>query len=190
MDLLKTVYYTAYGRINNQIKIRGNRVELDEINSALLKECDVKNAYSIFRNNSIYTFVCDDKALDLEKIKRTLKDKLPVYMIPSKITQIESMPLKTSGKINEDELSNMISNNKCFDANDVGNLILENNSTEYDDYTIEMLSIDSLETLKLLQIISEKIEYKQSEFYDELLKKIVTMKVVEIRKFIEEWGKI
>ena len=183
------VYYTVCGRINNQIKIRGNRVELDEINSVLLNECNVKNAYSIFRNNSIYTFVCDDIELDLEKIKTILKDKLPVYMISSKIIQIESMPLKTSGKINEDELINLTNNNKVFDANEVAKLILDNKFTEYDEYTIEMLSIDSLETLKLLQIISEKIEYKKSEFYDELLKEIVTMKILEIRRFIEEWGK-
>lgn len=183
------VYYTVCGRMNNQIKIRGNRVELEEINSVLLKECNVKSVYSIFRNNSIYTFVCDDEELDIDKMKRILKEKLPVYMIPSKITQIESLPLKTSGKIDEDKLSNII-NNKSFDANDVAKLILDSNSTEYDDYTIEMLSIDSLETLKLLQILSEKIEYKQVEFYDKLLKEIVTMKVAEIRKYIEEWGKI
>ena len=179
-----------YGRINNQIKIRGNRVELDEINSIVLSEDNVISAYSIFRNNSIYTFVCSNEEIETEKIKRLLKNKIPVYMIPSKIIQIEKIPLKASGKINEEELNNLVSDSKEFDADDVAKIILNTDNTEYNDYTIEMLSIDSLETLKLLQILSDKVKHNQSEFYDELLKSIVTMKIAEIREFIEKWGKM
>ena len=179
-----------YGRINNQIKIRGNRVELNEINSVILSEYNVTNAYSIFKNNSIYTFICSNEELIIENIKKLLKNKLPVYMIPSKIIQIETIPLKANGKINEEELNNLLRADKEYDADGVAKIILNKDNTEYEDCTIEMLSIDSLETLKLLQILCEKIKHNQSEFYNELLKSIVTMKISEIREYIEKWGKI
>lgn len=116
-----------------------------------------------------------------------IKNKLPIYMIPRKIIPIDVLPLKNSGKINEEELANFINNSDEINAEDLAKIILNNTNTEYEDYTIEMLSIDSLETLKLLQVLSEDIKYKQIEFSDELLKNILTMKIAEIRKFIENW---
>ena len=148
---------------------------------------NIKNAYSICKNNSIYTFVCSNKTLEPEKIYTILKQVLPLYMIPRKIIQIENFPLKSSGKIDEGELEKLIIDEDIFDANRVSEIIKKNNNSEYDDYTIDMLSIDSLETLRLLQILSEDINNNQQQFYDKLLKSIVTMKISEIRDFIKKW---
>ena len=106
------VFYIVYGRKNNQIKIRGNRVELDEINSIVLSEKDITNAYSIFYDNSIYLFICANQKVKIDCIKKLLKDKLPSYMLPNNIIQLHEMPLKSNGKIDINVLENIANQTK------------------------------------------------------------------------------
>ena len=190
IGFIKDSVLHCIGRKNNQIKIRGNRVELDEINVNIMSRDDVTSAYSIFTDNSIYTFVCDKNDINVEEVMEYLKKKLPVYMIPSKIIQIEKLPIKSSGKLDEEYLKNLIKNDNKYDANVISKIILDDKNIEYDNYTIEEFSIDSLEVLKLMQILCDELQYNETEFYDELFKNIVTMKVSALREYINKRRKI
>lgn len=97
------------GRLDRQIKVRGFRVELAEIDNAIMQQEQVQNAYSTLiednGNKLIYSYVvAKDDDLHQDKIMAMLRDKLPDYMIPSHVIQVPNIPLTTNGKIAVDQL--------------------------------------------------------------------------------------
>ncbi|KJX95752.1 hypothetical protein TI39_contig1052g00008 [Zymoseptoria brevis] len=123
------------GRMDGQqVKIRGNRVEIAEVERTLL-DCDdiVRDAAVIVRNNStgggadieLVAFVTIRSALSshgeqallahrppqpdrsqlIVVILQRLQDKLPSYMIPTSVIILDHMPLNTNGKVDRQELA-------------------------------------------------------------------------------------
>ena len=88
-------------RKDEQIKIRGLRVELSEIEKQIISIPEVTNGAVIYKKEKEYisAFVCGDGNLDTTKIREELAKKLPLYMVPKYITQIESLPITRNGKI-------------------------------------------------------------------------------------------
>jgi acyl-coenzyme A synthetase/AMP-(fatty) acid ligase/acyl carrier protein len=110
------------GRIDNQIKIRGYRIELGEIEEVLLSHPEVTQTAVIVNsqspdNESLVAFVVlenenSEIAKDLLQICR---DKLPEYMLPSNIININSIPLTANGKVDKNKL--MASGDFSIDSN-------------------------------------------------------------------------
>jgi len=96
------------GRKDNQIKIRGFRIELDEIKVALQSYGSVKDAVAIVRTNNnnkqIYAYYTSEVTEDNSNLIEYLKTKLPVYMIPSRIMQLDVIPINQNGKIDRKNL--------------------------------------------------------------------------------------
>ena len=118
------------GRIDDQIKVRGFRVELGEVESQLLKLPGVREAVVVARETSQGTqlagYVSGDVPegtgaahqgvsgiLDGAVIRQMLKAALPDYMVPSVITVLDRLPLNANGKINRRALPEPV-----FDAGD------------------------------------------------------------------------
>ncbi len=100
-------------RKDNQIKLRGLRIELSEIQNALLKHPDIRDCYILVKNNEyLSAFVTSEKNLDVKDIKLYLKESLPLYMIPRYITQIRTLPINTNGKVDTNILSIYKENNE------------------------------------------------------------------------------
>lgn len=95
----------CYGRIDFQIKFKGHRVELGEIEAALNACEKIKNAACIFKNEQIFAFYESDEELNL---KSFLKDKLPSYMLPSSFVRVQNFALNANGKIDRKVLSDGI----------------------------------------------------------------------------------
>ncbi|MEW9698048.1 amino acid adenylation domain-containing protein [Paenibacillus sp. SI8] len=94
------------GRIDDQVKVRGFRIEPGEIESCLLEQNGVKEAVVIVRKNALEEpFLCAyvvlEKDVEISGIKSYLSMKLPVYMIPSHIVILNQMPLTSNGKIDK-----------------------------------------------------------------------------------------
>lgn len=90
------------GRKDSQIKFMGYRIELGEIEVAASKIDSVEQNCVIFdkkRNILILIFSSNLKKTDNRMIKLKLMDKLPKYMVPTKLRQISKMPLNNNGKI-------------------------------------------------------------------------------------------
>lgn len=107
------LYYS--GRIDNQIKLNGYRIELEDIENNLRKLKIIKSAVVLpfYRNNKIQYLtaivVLNDKDITadftlLSTIKKELKKFLPDYMIPRKIVVKDSLPMNTNGKIDRKTL--------------------------------------------------------------------------------------
>jgi amino acid adenylation domain-containing protein len=97
------------GRIDNQINIRGFRVELGEIENHLLKHKDVNAALvlpkEIDNENSepgdhrhLCAYIAGRKELSIPGLKEYLSTHLPDYMIPSFYVLLERMPMTPNGK--------------------------------------------------------------------------------------------
>ena len=91
----------CYGRIDSQIKIAGHRVELGEIESLTNSINGVKNAICLFKNEIISLFY-EGKAE--QNIVEFLKSRLPHYMMPKKIIEVEKFSLNQNGKIDRKAL--------------------------------------------------------------------------------------
>jgi len=97
------------GRRDNQIKIRGFRVEIREIENSLLKHNQVNEAVVISKvdkigNKYLCAFITLMDDLPVDGIKSYLSNKLPSYMIPSKFIKLKNMPLTVNGKVDRNAL--------------------------------------------------------------------------------------
>ena len=94
------------GRIDTQIKLRGFRIELAEIEAVLL-ECPGVLAAAVALREDVpgvpqlvgYVVARDGMDLDRDALRRTLRERLPAYMVPSWIETLETLPTLPSGKV-------------------------------------------------------------------------------------------
>lgn len=99
-----------YGRLDNQVKIRGNRVELGEIEMCLSKfpgivESAVIAPIDNSGNAYLGAYYVSKEHIDHNEIMLFLKDKLPSYMIPSYFLPLSEFPLTSNGKLDRKNLS-------------------------------------------------------------------------------------
>ena len=105
-------------RIDNQVKLRGLRIELDEISTRIKEINGVKNSITLIKeingNKSICSYISLDNSVVLSDkvIKKYLEKYLPNYMIPNFIMFIDKMPLTLNGKIDIIRLPEIKINNK------------------------------------------------------------------------------
>lgn len=100
------------GRIDDQIKIRGFRVELGEIESRLAELEGVAQAAVVMRNedgiDQLVAFLTPDAgagaALEPKVLRAKLRDTLPAYMVPSRYEALAELPRLPSGKVNRNAL--------------------------------------------------------------------------------------
>jgi amino acid adenylation domain-containing protein len=105
---------TVIGRRDDQIKIRGYRVELGEIASAIRQVAGVKEAICIATGETeslkIAAFAILDNtcAEKTSEIMRFLEDQFPKYMIPSRLLLLESIPLLPNNKVDRQKLVTLL----------------------------------------------------------------------------------
>ncbi len=104
------------GRNDFQIKIRGFRVELGEIEKTLSNYPQIKQSTVLVkedtegnstRHKSIIGFYVADEPLDEANINRYLHSKLPDYMVPAALIHLEEFPTTFTGKLDRAQLLSM-----------------------------------------------------------------------------------
>jgi len=104
---------TYLGRLDNQIKIRGHRVELGEIESVLCEVAAVETAVAIGwpvterGAESIVAFLCAS-SVDVKRILDRLRERLPGYMVPRTLHLLQHFPLNSNGKIDRGRLNELL----------------------------------------------------------------------------------
>ncbi|WBB80484.1 amino acid adenylation domain-containing protein [Micromonospora sp. WMMD882] len=95
-----------HGRDDQQVKVRGFRVELGEIEAALARGADVAAAGAAVRedvpgNRRIVGYVVPTPtgSFDPERLRAELAATLPAYLVPAQIVALAAMPLTPSGKL-------------------------------------------------------------------------------------------
>ena len=97
-----------FGRLDNQVKLRGLRVELDEIENVMNEFDGVLVSKVIVRNNGsedyLAGFFTAEKPVDVAALTEYMKSKLAAYMVPAAILALDEMPLTVNGKIDKKRL--------------------------------------------------------------------------------------
>jgi amino acid adenylation domain-containing protein len=115
------------GRKDRQVKIRGNRLELGEIEAVLMRHPQVKEAVVIKIGDSIhnerllgYVTVAGPGLAEAENpsftaiLKEYLSSQLPDYMVPAHLIRIEQMPAKPNGKVDYEALAAQFKQNDLY----------------------------------------------------------------------------
>ena len=91
------------GRIDHQVKLRGYRIELEEVESVLLKFPSIKNSVVLMKElggeNLLVGYYVAEAALSAQTLRNYLSQQLPNYMIPTYFVHLAVMPLTSSGKV-------------------------------------------------------------------------------------------
>jgi aromatic-L-amino-acid decarboxylase len=115
-DARGELYYV--GRNDRQVKVRGVRIELDEVEAALMQSAGVGASCAVVARPSpsfdsegagqlhVAAYVAP-KTIDIESVRRALAAKLPATMMPAVITALDALPLLPNGKIDRQALQSV-----------------------------------------------------------------------------------
>ncbi|WP_175213181.1 non-ribosomal peptide synthetase, partial [Achromobacter aegrifaciens] len=98
------------GRIDHQVKIRGVRIELGEVEARLLSQAEVREAVVVARDGPggarLVGYVSLQAGMTVQagELRERLGRQLPDYMVPSAIVVVESLPLNANGKVDRKAL--------------------------------------------------------------------------------------
>ncbi len=98
------------GRVDFQVKFRGQRIELAEIETALLAEPEVGQAAATLWSREQgsgepgehlvgYVVAAPGAEVDTDRLRAALTRRLPAYMVPTALVELAEFPLNTSGKL-------------------------------------------------------------------------------------------
>ncbi|WP_121616724.1 non-ribosomal peptide synthetase [Virgibacillus halodenitrificans] len=137
------------GRKDNQIKVRGYRVEIDEVEKTLQKAPEVQDALVLcvkdsLETNKLISFV---KGVQIRPsdVHNYMKENVPNYMIPNQIFVIDNFPLTPNGKKDRKKLKELFKANKIKRKNQSVNTH-PRNITEFElqKIWVEILDIDNI----------------------------------------------
>ncbi|MGE7888634.1 amino acid adenylation domain-containing protein [Bacillus cereus] len=163
------------GRKDFQVKIRGHRVEIEEIESVILEIDSVKDVAVLAQfddesNMQLIAFIVFKDATVIENMYQLLGTMLPNYMIPAHIVQLKQLPLNTNGKVDRKML----------------------NDYKHTDVSVENMPLIFEDTKKLERTNIAKYVAPENEIEKELVsiwEKVIGVDSVGIKdKFIELGG--
>lgn len=161
------------GRADNQVKIHGIRIELEEIENQMLKHEKIKQVIMIAVGDSekrLVAYYNGSEAIEHSAINDHLSQILPPYMIPAEFIFMDKFPLTQSGKVDrkkvalsyqDKESSNSEENNQIMKVirDVVGREIKEEDNLSQSD-------IDSITFIKIVVALESEFDF---EFDDEML---------------------
>lgn len=100
-----------FGRCDDQFKLRGFRIEKNDIVSTMYKTNMIQDVYVCMEKDSnnidiLIAYIVKNENMDPELYFKKLKDLLPEYMIPAKNYCVESIPLNINAKVDVQRLKN------------------------------------------------------------------------------------
>ncbi len=99
------------GRLDQQVKVRGFRIEPGEIESVLSEHPGVRDCVVVAQRQGAastrlvaYVTRASETAITTSELRRYLKERLPEYMLPALIVELEALPLNANGKVDRSAL--------------------------------------------------------------------------------------
>jgi amino acid adenylation domain-containing protein len=90
------------GRADHQVKLRGHRVELGEIEAVLSAADGVRDAVVVLREDRLVAYVVGD--IGTAGLQQRVTDALPPYMVPAAFVALDAIPLTANGKVDRRSL--------------------------------------------------------------------------------------
>ncbi|WP_246359938.1 non-ribosomal peptide synthetase [Stakelama sediminis] len=114
--------FTFHGRVDDQAKVRGHRVEPEETASIIREHPAVRSAAVVAApaadgGDMLVGYIVADEEVSAEALRKYLGETLPEYMIPSAFVRMDSLPLTANGKLDRKALPEPGDDN-AFDSAD------------------------------------------------------------------------
>ncbi|WP_028595417.1 non-ribosomal peptide synthetase [Paenibacillus assamensis] len=98
-----------YGRIDHQVKIRGHRIELGEVEAVFMRHLSINEAFAVAANDAggqthICIYYASDEDIGSSNMRRYAAQYLPSYMVPSSMIRLDHIPLTSNGKVDRRKL--------------------------------------------------------------------------------------
>jgi amino acid adenylation domain-containing protein len=109
------------GRRDEQVKVRGYRVELGEIEAVLNAHEPVRESVVVLRESEegvaqLVAYVVSEAEVTVSELRRYVKECLPEYMVPGAFVKLSSLPLTANGKVDRRSLPAVDSERPVLDA--------------------------------------------------------------------------
>lgn len=130
------------GRKDSQIKFRGHRIELSEIDNCIKNIDGISKSLTLLKNTnnvlSLCSYIVANNNITTEYINNTLMNILPYYMIPNHIVLLDKFPLTSNGKIDKAKLPEISYN--------INNIVKPSTSIEKNLHTMicELLNLKEI----------------------------------------------
>ncbi|RHY57789.1 hypothetical protein DYB30_013184, partial [Aphanomyces astaci] len=99
--------FELLGREDSQVKLKGYRIELDEVAGAMMQHPDVVSAAVIVKDKSHLVGYFTPASVAIEKLQQVVAAHLPVYMVPAVWVGLDVMPQNSNGKTDKNALQAM-----------------------------------------------------------------------------------
>jgi len=101
------------GRADSQVKVRGVRIELGEVEAALdthpaVQQSVVLASHGPSGTASLVAYVVGDAALTTSELRRHARERLPEAMVPEQLMVLDALPLTPNGKIDRQRLASLL----------------------------------------------------------------------------------
>jgi thioesterase domain-containing protein/acyl carrier protein len=97
------------GRVDNQVKLRGYRIELDEVASVLREASGVRDAVAVVVSQPspilLAALVLEDQDAAVEEVRAFVGERLPTYMVPAVFRVVPHFPRTPNGKLDHGKLA-------------------------------------------------------------------------------------
>ncbi len=87
------------GRADNQVKIRGMRLELEEVEAAVATHPAVRQAAVLVKDKHLCAYAVLDRPASPDELRQWCADRLPEYMVPSTFVVLDAFPVTANGKV-------------------------------------------------------------------------------------------
>ncbi|WP_431685778.1 amino acid adenylation domain-containing protein [Hahella sp. NBU794] len=104
------------GRMDDQVKVRGHRIELGDVESHLRSHPDVEQAAALLvapdsentaASAELIAYIVLKQEVGADTLRRYLQERLPEYMLPSGYVALDALPLNASGKLDRKALASL-----------------------------------------------------------------------------------
>ncbi|WP_430408773.1 amino acid adenylation domain-containing protein [Kordia sp.] len=122
-----------FGRKDQQVKLRGYRIELEEIENtiATFNNAIQQVVVAVKNEEILVAYYVGNNPVDVSSLRTYLAGKLPSYMIPSHFVAVKTIPLTPNGKVNRDALP-------AIDINDVVRNVYEAPRNEIEQQLVDI----------------------------------------------------
>jgi amino acid adenylation domain-containing protein len=185
------------GREDDQLKLRGYRIEAGEIQKALLGYVGITAAAVLLKPNrneeqELVAYLVGEEILKTYEIKNYLSTLLPAYMVPAYLVQIEQIPLTGNGKVDAAQLPSLedlaLENTEMYvEASNetesalvkIWQQVLERNQIGIRDNFFD-LGGNSLKAIRILSRIREdfKVNFKIDELFNNLTIELIGREII------------
>ena len=92
------------GRVDEQVKVRGFRVELGEIEAELNRQPEVKASAVVLQEDRLIAYVELRESVSAAELMKRLRERLPEWMVPGVYERVAKLPISANGKIDRKRL--------------------------------------------------------------------------------------